>query len=541
MKFLLLLISSLLSAQITFEQIDSKPSSRAKNFLIWQYLQQDITPNQADDAFYEIENVNAKMFLTYAKKSDSPEVKYVARCMTLKVEDLLKTKDNNCLQISISPFKATYFTPEQRKKLIDRVFVQDTKDYLTVMSSQLDEKTLLSYTASQVLTVMNEAGKKFRQENFNRIYTKEFMNYLATSWKISRLIESVVTDNSLNKLQESLMFIDGKNLNANSNFLLALNYLNHGNKEKALSYLDTAHKKANNEMDKDKTLFWQYLITNDKKYLQSISLGSDINIYSLYASEVLHIDVKNYFTEAQTVLGDESGTENIKDPFVWIDVREIIRKTPKKNLFEIADQYSTKRLLPLKAFALERAYGYKNQGYIMPYTKYTSTLPKDDQAFMYALMRQESHFIPSAISSSYALGLMQLMPFLVDNLKTKMSQKITCYSDMFEPKYNIPYAVKHLEWLNKQLSHPLLKAYAYNAGVGFTKRYIESDKFTDKEYEPFLSMDMMQNSECREYGKKVLANYVMYKKIMGEEVSIVHLFDILKVGKRSDHFPKQVR
>ena len=133
------------------------------------------------------------------------------------------------------------------------------------------------------------------------------------------------------------------------------------------------------------------------------------------------------------------------------------------------------------------------------------------------------------------------MPFLVDNLKTKMSQKITCYSDMFEPKYNIPYAVKHLEWLNKQLSHPLLKAYAYNAGVGFTKRYIESDKFTDKEYEPFLSMDMMQNSECREYGKKVLANYVMYKKIMGEEVSIVHLFDILKVGKRSDHFPKQVR
>ena len=51
-------------------------------------------------------------------------------------------------------------------------------------------------------------------------------------------------------------------------------------------------------------------------------------------------------------------------------------------------------------------------------------------------------------------------------------------------------------------------------------------------------MDMMNNAESREYGKKVLANYVMYKRIMGEDISIVHLFDTLRVEKQSDHFVK---
>ncbi len=52
-------------------------------------------------------------------------------------------------------------------------------------------------------------------------------------------------------------------------------------------------------------------------------------------------------------------------------------------------------------------------------------------------------------------------------------------------------------------------------------------------------MELMSNSESREYGKKVLANYVMYKKVMGEDISIVHLFDILTQPKRTDRFREQ--
>ena len=44
------------------------------------------------------------------------------------------------------------------------------------------------------------------------------------------------------------------------------------------------------------------------------------------------------------------------------------------------------------------------------------------------------------------------------------------------------------------------------------------------------------HTESREYGKKVLANYVMYKKILNEEISIIDLFDSLKEPKKTDRF-----
>ncbi|WP_345993967.1 lytic transglycosylase domain-containing protein [Sulfurimonas sp. HSL-1716] len=538
MKLWILLLSTLLCAQITLEQIDSKPASRAKNFMIWQFLQQDISAKEADKAFAQIQNVNRKLFLTYAKKSDSKDVRYVAKCMTMKIDELLKTGDDNCLQIAISPAKATYFTKEQRKKLIGRVFVKKTKEYLALMSSDMSEKALFQYDPTLVLTVMIDTGKQFREKNFNRRYSKAFVNFLAKSWKISRLIDLTVTNDNMDKLQESFLLMNGDKLTAGSNFMLAMNYLKHEKKEEALAYLDTSYKKAGHQINRDKALFWKYLITNDKRYLKQVSLSMDINVYTLYAKEILHMKVQNYFTEKQESLPVNAYEKNIKDPFVWLDIRNMIKAAPKNNLFKLANKFNQPDLLPIKTFMLERAYAYRVHGFIMPYMKHTECLPKDERAFMYALMRQESHFIPSAISSSYALGLMQLMPFLVDILKEKMPNKITCYSDMFEPKNNISYAAKHLEWLDTQLDSPLLKAYAYNAGLGFVRKYIRSGKFTDKKYEPFLSMDTMSNVESREYGKKVLANYVMYKKIMGQNISIVHLFDKLKAENKNNRFAK---
>ena len=93
--------------------------------------------------------------------------------------------------------------------------------------------------------------------------------------------------------------------------------------------------------------------------------------------------------------------------------------------------------------------------------------------------------------------------------------------------------------MRKSLYHPLFIAYAYNGGMGFFKKYLLKNKFKKGEYEPFLSMEMMTNNESREYGKKVLANYVMYKKILGEEISIVHLFDTLIKPKWTDRFREQ--
>ena len=73
--------------------------------------------------------------------------------------------------------------------------------------------------------------------------------------------------------------------------------------------------------------------------------------------------------------------------------------------------------------------------------------------------------------------------------------------------------------------------------MGFFKRHLKStNAFNEGEYEPFISLEMMANTESREYGKKVLANYVMYKHILKEDVSIVHLFDTLTQPHLTDRF-----
>ncbi|MFT7004682.1 MAG: soluble lytic murein transglycosylase, partial [Sulfurimonas sp.] len=188
---------------------------------------------------------------------------------------------------------------------------------------------------------------------------------------------------------------------------------------------------------------------------------------------------------------------------------------------------------------LEKVYKHRMHGYIMPYNRYLKNITTDEKALVYAIMRQESKLIPSALSSSYALGLMQLMPFVTDAISKQVKNPIKNYDEMFVPKNNINYALNHLKWMKKSLYHPLFMAYAYNGGMGFLRRYLETNTFNSGKYEPFLSMELMSNSQSREYGKKVLANYVMYKKIMGEDVSIIHLFDTLTNPKMTDRFREQ--
>lgn len=227
------------------------------------------------------------------------------------------------------------------------------------------------------------------------------------------------------------------------------------------------------------------------------------------------------------------------NPFDWNEISKKIKSTKKSDLFNLAQLYKQKNMLPAQAFIIQKAYGYKIHGYIMPYDEYLRGLDIDDKALVYALMRQESLMVPSALSHSYALGLMQIMPFVTDAISKEIKNPIKSYDEMFLPKNNIRYSRKHLRWMKKSLYHPLFIAYAYNGGIGFFKKFLLKDKFSRGEYEPFLSMEMMANNESREYGKKVLANYVMYKKVMGEEISIVHLFDILTQPKMTDRFREQ--
>ena len=537
---LLLLVSLMLTADVLLEDINTKPPSLAKNFMIWRFLHQDITPAQADDAFYQYRNVNTRLFKAYAKKTDREEVKYTASCLSLSTKQLVKSNDLSCVKMAFSPYKASVMSEASRKRLGRLLDKKKTYTWIEMMDDLLQTKRvtdLSQYKPSTFMYLFLSAGMRFRQGHLNRPLPDNYMDEMTKHWGFKRFVILVVTDSRYNKLQTELLKVDANTkMNSETHFYLAMNAIEHKQNENALAHLKKTHKLAYYRSHKDKALFWQYLITKDKKTLKTLADSIDINMYTLYAKEKLGIEVRNYYTELPT---NESNSTRVdlSDPFVWNAVLTEIKATPKKEMPQLARKYANTEMLPLHSFIYEKASGYKEMGYIMPYDQYMKDISKDDKAMLYSLMRQESRFIPAALSHSYALGLMQIMPFLVKALDKGFKEKRHSFEEMFQPEKNIAYAKKHIRWMQKSLYHPVLMAYAYNGGMGFTKRYITKDNcFTDAKYEPFMSMEMMVNSESREYGKKVLANYVIYKKILGQKVSIISLFDKLSQPAACDRF-----
>ena len=531
--FLILTISALLNAEITLKDISSKPTSRAKDFMIWQYMKQDITASKLEKAYSQIETNSYKLNKIYLKKTKNKKVRKNNSCKNRK--DLLEIKDSKCLEQAITPYKTLVYNNKQRLELIKKITKESTKNLLMIQNEPYNEEMFKKYNSNTILTALLNTTSKHRAKNLNINFSSEFINSLSSSSKISQLVRIVVFDKKLDKLQTSFLNLNGKNLDSKTNFLLALNHLKHNSENGAIKHFQLAKDKARRQMNIDKNNFWLYKLTNKKTYLDDLLLSMDINIYTIYAKEISKIKISNYFSVLSYV--DGKNKKDITNPFDWRLILKEIKSTPKEKLFELAKSYNQKEMLSVQAFIKEKAFSFKYHGYIMPYDKYLVGLTNDEKALVYSLMRQESNLIPSALSRSYALGLMQLMPFLTDAISKNIKNPIKTYSEMFIPKNNIRYALAHIKWMEKSLYHPLFMAYAYNGGMGFFKRHLLNTKaFSKGKYEPYLSMEFIQNIESREYGKKVLANYIIYKKILKEDVSIVSLLEKTLDPKMSDRF-----
>ena len=525
------LISALLSAQITLKEIKSKPTSRAKDFLIWQYLKQNITDKQANEAYTLSSLHNKRVNWLYKKRSKNHFITYKQKCK--KKRNLFNIKDQKCLEFALNPYKTLVLSNTQRSKLSKKIKSISFKKLLKIQSEPYKVEAYRQYSADTILKMFINTTAHHRRTNLNIELDKKFINKLASSKKIHYFIKMVMRDNKLTKLQKSLLKLDSNRLNSQDNFYLALFHLKHKKKKSAIKHLKMALKKAKKSHTKDKINFWLYKITQNKNYLRRILKSTSINIYSLYAHDKMGVRVKNYFSKLIT--HHKNHKVDITNPFEWDKLRKKIKKVPKRRLFSLAKKYQQPNMLPVQSYIYEKAYDFKKHSYIMPYKKELKGISKDEQALVYAIMRQESNFIPSALSRSFALGLMQMMPFLVDAMSKQAKEKIT-YQDMFKPKINLRYAVKHIKWIQKSLYHPLFIAYGYNGGVNYFRKHLKTGAFKKGKYEPFLSMELMYNVESREYGKKVLANYVMYKRILGQKVSIIHLFQKLKYPKKNHRY-----
>lgn len=129
------------------------------------------------------------------------------------------------------------------------------------------------------------------------------------------------------------------------------------------------------------------------------------------------------------------------------------------------------------------------------------------------LMRQESAFNKKVVSSAQAIGLMQLLPSTATRVARSMGTNLPDRSDLKKPVVNIQLGVKYLSGLLNEFEDNIIFALAsYNAGPGKVKEWIE----TRSDLKPLEFMESIPYKETRNYVKKVLRNYVIYKTLYGE-------------------------
>jgi len=524
-----------LSARITLDEIRSKPPSNARNFLIWQFFDQNITSREADEALYLVRDVSRRMFFNYAKKSDRPEVAYTVECMKMRDEALRKTTDRSCAQIAASVGRLSGMKRKDRDRLVALIDEEGLREAAALLNDSDFEKNYRHYPPSLFLRVFNGSYGNARRRLFNFIPDYDYMQQLAAAPGFTSAVMSTIKDEKLTRFAWALTKVDNvKELDPRGLFYLGLNQLLRGKKSRAIELFQLSGDKAYYQSEKDKALFWQALASGNDLMWELLSTSWDINFYSLYAKEKVGTFPDNFYTWLET--SEAVSDVNLSDPFVWNELLEQIKTTPKEALYDLAQRYDAKNLLPLQSFIVERASNYRLQGYIMPFDAELKDVDTDTKALVYALMRQESRFIPAALSYSYALGLMQMMPFLCRALDGEVDCGRQTLFDMFDPHINLLYAKPHIAWLKERVYHPLFIAYAYNGGIGFTRRYLRQGTFLPGPYEPFMSMELMRTTETREYGKKVLANYIVYKKILGEPVSLIGLCNTLLRPAKTDRF-----
>lgn len=281
----------------------------------------------------------------------------------------------------------------------------------------------------------------------------------------------------------------------------------------AASYFDAARKHYIKRHQIDKTLFWLYLATKNKVYLQHLQQSPNPNIYTLIAID--NIQGKYPKTITERFRKKHTKGFDIKNPINWARIKAQMNRSTPDQINDLADDYSSQECLGIYTYLKAQSCNHTKSYFPMPYRDAMKHMSLKRQALIYAIARQESRFVPASVSRSFALGMMQFMPFLVQDIAKKKGYHMDL-DEMFNPYRAIEFADYHLDFLTKHLHHPLFVAYAYNGGIGFTRKVLRNPKnFRYGPYEPYMSLESMKNVETREYGKKVLANYVIYLNKLG--------------------------
>jgi soluble lytic murein transglycosylase len=163
----------------------------------------------------------------------------------------------------------------------------------------------------------------------------------------------------------------------------------------------------------------------------------------------------------------------------------------------------------IKQLILKKMYPMTYSEYVYKYSEENNI----DPLLTFAIIKAESNFNSKVVSSSNAMGLMQLMESTAEEIMQKDLQEEFNKDMLFNPEDNIKIGTAYFAKLIQRYGNIPLALTAYNAGIGKVDGWIEDciikEDGSDVENIPY--------KETNNYVRKILRDYKIYEHIYKEE------------------------
>ncbi|MBZ7950425.1 lytic transglycosylase domain-containing protein [Campylobacter molothri] len=515
--------------------LKKQDNSLAKDYYIYRLLEKKTLGKE------EIENLKSHIFRYTGKiKTEFEKIipikpyinpKYI-QCYTYTNNTILDA-NLSCQSVRLNSISFIESLSNKDRDILAKKFDSKRPDFSNLLLAFNSNKPMKYMEEKDDVNGFYKLYKYLKTDDGDFDINASFVNKISNYNDFDNFAQTVIIQKQYPKFRYSLLQTNPKNTKEYTAFYLGINALTYNKDHIAYEFFKQAAQTFKSRSSRDNAIFWMWLIKKDEKDLQMLAQSNSLNIYSLYAKELTH----TAFPKIETInVNKKKNDFNMQDPFAWQKLNKTILEANATQLDVLAKKFDTEETLPIYAYILERKSKFKKHYFITPYYQYIKDYDIPRQALILAIARQESRFIPTAISVSYALGLMQFMPFLANHIGEK-ELKIPNFDQdfMFKPEIAFYFGNHHLDYLEKRLKSPLFIAYAYNGGIGFVTRLLaKDDMFKNGKYEPFLSMELVPYQESRIYGKKVLANYIVYRHLLNDSIKISDIFENLIQNKAND-------
>ena len=161
----------------------------------------------------------------------------------------------------------------------------------------------------------------------------------------------------------------------------------------------------------------------------------------------------------------------------------------------------------------------KNVFFIKDKFQIIKEVSQDEYApLVHAIIKQESGFVPSALSKVGAIGFMQLMPATAKLVAKEAGLDYDKKKLATDISYNVKLGSHYIKKLiNRFDGSEMLAIASYNAGPNATQRWI--NEFYDPRFEKDLDkvvdwIELITYSETRNYVQRIMENLIVYKYLM---------------------------